>query len=550
MPSGAKKVDKIIATNASALEKKYDLAGWRAIEAAVRALITSDRKRGLVTRLYLLDHPASMNLNAPRVTDAVDPKQNKVAIDAVCKALAPDYLMILGSIDVVPHQDLKNPMYSPLEDPDKLAFGDLPYACEAGYSQRPQDFFGPTRVVGRLPDVTGAKDPGYLIRLLGFAAKYKSVEVNAYRSYCGISAEIWKWSSTLSVTSIFGNGSDLKTVPPSRDKWPPPFLGRLSHFVNCHGAPQDSRFFGQPGSGAQDFPVALDASYLNLKVAEGTTVAAECCYGGQLFNPALNTFHKGQLGICYTYLANKCYGFFGSTTIAYGPAEGNDAADLICQYFLRSVFRGASLGRAALEARQEFVHRASMADPDNVKTIAQFNLYADPSQTPVKTPHGTGLRSKTIPVEAGRRVARAERRRDLFGRGIALAISQPVIGRSKGKVTGSERSALRKKAAEYGVGLGSTLTFDVRKPRVSKSMPLGLVAKEVFPNRVHVVFQSAKTLLEKTGSKRKALKTGPAHLPALMQTVAIVVKEANGIIISAKKIFSKRVSTGQGDPAD
>jgi len=538
MSADTAKVDKVIVTNLAALKAKYGLAGSQKVQAAVQELITSDQRRGLVTRFYLVDDAKSMKqVNAPQVTKATDPKQNKDAIDALCRALAPDYLMILGAIDVVPHQDLENPIYSP-DDPDRFAFGDLPYACEARYSRRPQDFFGPTRVVGRLPDMTGARDPLYLINLVNFAAKYKNSDASSYRSYFGISAEIWKDSSVLSVTSTFGDGADLKTVPPSKDKWPPPFLGRLAHFINCHGAPHDSRFFGQPASGAQDYPVALDAGYLNLKVTEGTVIAAECCYGAQLFDPALN---QGQSGISNTYLANKSYGFFGSTTIAYGPADGNDSADLICQYFLQSVLRGASLGRAALEARQEFVHRASMSEPDNVKTIAQFNLYADPSLTPIKPPHVIAALSKGISVQAAGdlRVAHAERRRDLFGRGIALAKSQPVIAKFTGKVTDPVLSVLGKKAAEYGIALGRTLTFDVKKPSVSKWMPLGLVTKEVFPNRVYVIFQSGPATQGKTVSKRKVAKAESSNGPAVTQIVALIVKEANGTIVSAKKIFSK-----------
>ncbi len=536
MPAGTAKVDKIIVTNLSALKAKYDATGWQKIEAAVQALITSDRQRGLATRLCLLDDAASMErVKSPRVTKAADPKQNKDAIDAVFRALAPDYLMILGAIDVIPHQDLKNPLSSP-DDPDKLAFGDLPYACEAGYSRRIKNFFGPTRVVGRLPDITGANDPQSLINLLRFAAHYKNIHASSYRSYCGISAEIWEESSSLSLTNIFGNGSDLKTVPPSKERWPPPFLGRLAHFINCHGAPHDSRFFGQPASGAQEYPVALDAGYLNLKVAEGTAVAAECCYGGQLFDPALN---QGRPGICYTYLANKGYGVFASTTIAYGPADGNDSADLICQYFLRSVFRGASLGRAALEARQEFVHRASMDEPDNVKTLAQFNLYADPSLTPIRPPRSSGFLSKGISVQAeADRVARAGRRRDLFSRGIALAGSQQVIDRSIGRMTASALSALKEKAAEYGVALGRTLTFDVKRPSVSKRMPPGLVSKEVFPNRVHVVFHSDKTGGKRTRPGDRAAAES-SHIPAVRETTALILKELNGTIVSVKKVFSK-----------
>jgi hypothetical protein len=243
------KIDKVIVTNLSALKRKYGTGGVKKIQTALKNLIAKDRKLGLVTRLYPLDDAATMKqVNGKPVTKATDPKQNKNAIDAVYTDFAPDYLMILGSIDVIPHQNLKNPLYSPYDDPDKFAFGDLPYACEAKYSQRPQNFLGPTRVVGRLPDITGAKDPQYLLALLNIAAAYKNSNAEAYRNYFGISAEVWKLSTHLSLSATFGNAADLKTVPPSNAKWPTAMVKRLSHFINCHGAPDDSHFYGQPRS--------------------------------------------------------------------------------------------------------------------------------------------------------------------------------------------------------------------------------------------------------------------------------------------------------------
>jgi hypothetical protein len=100
-------------------------------------------------------------------------------------------------------------------------------------------------------------------------------------------------------------------------------------------------------------------------------------------------------------------------------------------------------------------------------------------------------------------------------------------------------SALGKKAAEYGMTLGRTLTFDVKRPSVSKLMPLGLIAQEVFSNRVYVIFQSGKAIQKKTVNKRKAPGAESAKVPAVTQTVALIVKEANGKIVSTKKTFSK-----------
>src|ERR1043166_8968431 len=146
--------DKIIITNDSALKSKYGVQGYAAIKAAVQGLIDADDKRGLKTVYMAVDNASAMGkVGGKVVTDASDPKQNKDAVDAISKKLAPDYLMLLGAPDVIPHQDLKNPMYSPGNDDDKEAPGDIPYACEAPYSRSPEDFIGPTRVLGRLPDL-------------------------------------------------------------------------------------------------------------------------------------------------------------------------------------------------------------------------------------------------------------------------------------------------------------------------------------------------------------------------------------------------------------
>jgi hypothetical protein len=108
------------------------------------------------------------------VTDAADPRQNKAAVDAICRKLDPEYLMILGAPDVVPHQDLRNPIApgAAVEDPDRTVPGDLPYCCDAPYSRDVATFKGPTRVVGRLPDLTGGTEPSHLLTLLAHAAAF------------------------------------------------------------------------------------------------------------------------------------------------------------------------------------------------------------------------------------------------------------------------------------------------------------------------------------------------------------------------------------------
>ena len=456
------KVDKVILTNLSALRAKYGASGLRAVQSAIRKLIATDRRRGLVTMLIALDDASTMRAFSARpVTRAADARQNKLAVDAVYSKLAPDYILLLGSVDVIPHQKLKNPLYEKKgEDTDIYAPGDLPYACEGGYSTDVEDFLGPTRVVGRLPDLAGARDPSYLLGVLKSATEGAPASPEAYSDYFALTAQIWVLSTRQSARGIFKNSKNVVTVPPKSSRWPQKLLERRVHFINCHGANRATEFFGQPADGRAEYPVSLKASYIDGKISPGTIAAAECCYGGQLKSiPESNP----RLGICEVYLKEGAYAFAGSTTVAYGDFERNGDADLLCQFFIEEILRGASVGRAFLEARHRFIQTASPLDPAERKTIAQFNIYGDPSLIAVdlhavpsllNAPRKTELRSA--------RAERKERRRRLFQQGAALLTREPRFRRSPAKPPSAIQRALEAKARALKLRPTSAMSFVLR----------------------------------------------------------------------------------------
>jgi hypothetical protein len=415
--------DKLIVTNRAALRAKYGAAGLGKVVAAVAALTAADKKRGLDTRFVDLSTATAMaRLGAPTVLDALNPKQNKDAIDALFRALDPDYLLLLGSIDVIPHQDLDNPVYADDKEDDATAWSDLPYACDAPYSRDIADFVGPTRVVARLPDLTGAREPSHLLALLGNATRHRERPLKDYLGYFGLSVRLWQQSTAQSLVNIFGNDDSLALCPPSsaaRSR----ALGRLSHFINCHGGLADPQFYGEYRG---KYPVAMHTRHTRAKIAKDTIAAVECCYGAELYDAAALGIDEP---ICQSYLRQGASAYFGSTTIAYGPAHGNGAADLITQYFLREVHGGASIGHAALEARQAYVRQANEMDPIDLKTLAQFCIYGDPSvhpverQTPTSVPHG-------IAAADAHRHARAERRMKSRQSGEMLQQSKPTASRA------------------------------------------------------------------------------------------------------------------------
>lgn len=405
--------DKVTLVNQKAMRRKYGRNGWRLLQGSIDALIAADRQRRIGSRLVAMDSVVEMRrLQAEAVSDAEDPAQNKQAVDAVCRALQPDYILFLGAPDTLPQQPLQNPLLLDGDDPDDQVASDLPYACEAPFGLHIEDYKAPTRVVGRLPDINGLHDPQYLVQLLKKAARWRRSSAKIYNRCFAITAEVWRGSTRRSVRNLFGYLSGLCYSPPRGPEWRQAEIAPRSHFINLHGAPDDPHFYGQQG---QDFPTAHSASLLAGKISTGTVVAAECCYGAELYNPA----DTGSVsGIANTYLAEGAYGFFGSTTVAYGPADGNDAADLICQYFMRAVLQGASLGRAVLQARQQYVARTAPLSPVDLKTLGQFYLLGDPSIHPVSVAAETRFRSRLRDPK----FSRGDRRRALIRKAGELAV--------------------------------------------------------------------------------------------------------------------------------
>jgi len=266
--------------------------------------------------------------------------------------------MILGATDVVPHQDMRNPVNAAGDDPDVVAFSDLPYACDTPYSRDVAKFIGPTRVVSRLPDMTGAD----------------------------------------------------------------------------------------------------------------------------------------------------------------GPADGNGAADLIAQYFLLKVLEGSSVGMATLAARQEFVAQTGQMDPVDLKTLAQFCVYGDPSIHPVliATPTGVPKGTHAGVVES---LDRRERRAKLALTGRSLQEQKPTaaVPQRRHAISPQVRAVLSGLSREAGVPSASFVAFAVKAKGGARS---GKAVTDA--NRYHV-------LVARTRQRR-------GHV---VQRVAIVAKEAAKRVVGYRVYFTR-----------
>ena len=102
-------------------------------------------------------------------------------------------------------------------------------------------------------------------------------------------------------------------------------------------------------------------------------LGVEACYGARYIG-----LEPGE-SIVKTALANKCLAFLGSSKIAYGTSEPEGTcADIVIGDFIRQIAKGETAGDAHLAGLKRLTSNSDMDDSD-IKTLAEFSLYGDPS---------------------------------------------------------------------------------------------------------------------------------------------------------------------------
>lgn len=363
---------KLIVTNFQALLEKYgSLAACQIIRDSLTRLIELDRARQIESILIALDDIATLGPDA--MTNRADRQQAKRAIDAAFRRRQWDYLTIIGSDDIVPHQLLRNPN----DDGDPNVPSDLPYACESGYQEDVAYFLGPTRVVGRIPDIpgkncyAGATD---FARTIDGQANWKRGTEAEYADYFAVTIPELQKQVRKSVRRIFCGDPQVNFSPDIRPDWSRTLLARRIHLIVCHGTAGFPTFF-------DGVTPVLESRNLVGRLTSGTVAVAECCYGAQLYDPAAVGRNVGMWNV---YFGGGAYAYVGSTTKSFLPDLMNEGASSLCEYFLRRIRAGASLGRAFLEARHRFATSRNVLYPVDQKTLAQFILLGDPSIHPLQ----------------------------------------------------------------------------------------------------------------------------------------------------------------------
>jgi len=459
-------IDKLVLSVKAPLKEKYE-GDFAEVESLLTSLVNADKQKGLNTKIIFLDDSRNMrSLKIRAITEKSTEKDFKNCIDALYKKIDPDYILLFGSIDIIPQQKLKNLLYAPKDDDDQWVPSDLPYACNEPYSTDPNKFLTPVRVVGRLPDINSVNDMDLVSNMINNTIAFKSKSKQDYLGNFSASAHVWRVSTEQSMKSIFSK-SRLRLIPPTKYHWKRTELKPLSHFFNCHGASSDPHWYGQQGG---RYPKAMASIVLQEKIQKDTIVAAECCYGAQLYHPPQDELPE-SMPICNAYFKNGAIAFLGSSTIAYGPSTTNDQADLITQYFFIGILSGASTGRALLEARQKYIlnHGPDMS-PVDLKTLSQFNLLGDPSLHIVtgevqKEKKAVGI-IKSKPLSDS---ARKELRKYLLSKGVSLGSFVNKVESSDKFAAGKKsRTEIKRLITELKLKSPTGTTFSIKQNKENK----------------------------------------------------------------------------------
>lgn len=409
---------KLIVTHRGRLVGKYGVSGADAIDGAVAALIAADAERALDTRYVHLDIAAEVEPfgvePTPTNPTASDCKQ---VIDGICTALTADYLVLLGSDDVIPHFAVPNPARSPKSrDKDPHVPTDNPYASSQRFNlKRRRTYLVPDRVIGRIPDLPNVRDPKALLNYLDAATTAAPLTAGDFALDLLVCCDLWKDSGNACVAALGRQAADLFLSPPTVHDTSPLTARHQARLqmIKCHGSPFTPAFYGDNNTKK---PEVLTTSSLLGRTADGTVVGAMCCFGAAVYDPAnQRASQPGVPSIASTYLDQRASGFVGSTCVAYVGPTTMGAADVIVTRFLQNVMAGDSLGTAFLNSKQQFAADIGKAGRKFIlmeeKTLLQFVLLGDPSLRPM-IPDDLQETAATIPKMAQRELAlsAAERR--------------------------------------------------------------------------------------------------------------------------------------------
>ncbi len=339
--------------------KEDDDGDEREYNAIINEYINAAKKRGVYYHYLNLDDFAAFNGNGD--VDSVI-----AALREVVNVARPKYLMILGNEDVIDVARWENRA----GDGDDEVESDLCYATldsTTPWNGQEYDFAEIMRV-GRIPSYF---DEG----LDSFASYFRNAQesIGTFEKVVpyGLSAKVWEDESNDEYKEISSSKVDVSPEVTYHN-----VDGRIPDdanlmFFNLHGNDNAKYWYGQ---GSDGYPEAFSPVVLEGR-SKPYFLGVEACYGARY----LGGLEPSQ-SILQMAMRNKCLAFLGSSKIAFGtPRPKGTCADIVIGDYIKFLAKGKSAGDAYLEGLKRLAADRDSMDDADVKTLAEFALYGDPS---------------------------------------------------------------------------------------------------------------------------------------------------------------------------
>ncbi len=329
---------------------------------------------GIIYSLLDMDNQKVASSNSCSVENVIN------ALSKICAVDKPKYVFILGNENVIQVAEWKNES----GDSDATVTSDLAYQTLTLTS--PWDghkyVFNEVLRVGRLPSYNSEsfeKFISYFANALNCRSNFSSL-----RAY-GLSAKVWKNESDYEFRNLSSSVTD-SAPEVSNDT----VKNRISHdtnllFFNLHGSDQTKYWYGQEG---ESYPEAFEPKCID-SISNSFFLGVEACYGARY----IGNLDEHE-SIVVKAMQSGCIGLLGSSKIAYGTSNPPGCcADFVIGEFLKQIKNGVSAGDAHVMGIKRLSQETEDIDDAEIKTVAEFSLYGDPSQrinfSSVKNNYGT-----------------------------------------------------------------------------------------------------------------------------------------------------------------
>ncbi len=306
-----------------------------------------------------------INNNAIDSSDGSDVERNVGLLSTIVNVARPRYLMIIGNENAINVATWDNQSY----DGDEQVLADLPYAtldCTSPWEGQKFNL-GDAMRVGRIPTYSGesiSELRDYFIRVEKYSGKINTIVP------FGLSALVWKDESNALYKGI--SSDRCKTSPNVKNEG---VLGEIPAganllYFNLHGSDQTKFWYGQEGG---TYPTAFSPEAV-ASLNAPYFIGVEACYGAR-YTDGLTKSDS----IVMSALSSGCLALMGSSMIAYGTSqEPGCCADVVIGRYIKDIAAGCTAGDAYINAIKELTSKSDLDDAE-IKTLAEFSLYGDPS---------------------------------------------------------------------------------------------------------------------------------------------------------------------------